>query len=343
MGEARLIHEALSPGALLGCGDDRWRRALGLVGFAGTPPAATGDLPVAICGTPPIDGVGEGWETWGDAGRPGAIASQRADLRLRRGSGFTFGVVSVDEQRLRHAEGLGAAAALREATDRAYRAIFESLEEAEHPYLARIWNYLPDINGVVDGEERYRHFNAARRVAFEHARRGTVASAPAATAVGSVDGHSLTVFFLASAEPPITIENPRQVSAYDYPPRYGRASPLFSRAGVLRDGDVSHLFVSGTASIVGHRSRHPGDPAAQTHEALVNLAIVVATANRVARPNPRGFGPLRVKAYLRRASDLETVRAQLARHALPVESVRYLRADICRTDLLVEIEAYARA
>ena len=342
MSAARLTHEELSGGSFAERGAVRWRGALGLVGVAGAPPAAIGDLPFAISGTPPVDGAGEAWELWGDAAAGGATAVQREDLRLRRGERFTFGVVSIDEQALRHAQGLGASAALREATDRAYRAIFEALEQSTHRYLARVWNYLPDINGVADGEERYRHFNAARRVAFDRARRGATAAAPAATAVGSVDGPRLTVFFLASAEPSITIENPRQVSAYDYPPRYGRVRPLFSRASCLRDGDAAHLFVSGTASIVGHRTLHPGDPAAQTHEALVNLALVVATANRVAPAGQRGFGALRVKAYLRRAADLETVRAQIARHALPVESVRYLRADICRTDLLVEIEAYAR-
>ncbi len=343
MSDARLIHEELSPGSLAERGHAGWRGALGLVGPCGPPPVGTDDLPLAICGTPPLDRAGAGWEIWGDAGLGRAPVVQHAALRLRRGERFTFGVVSLDEARLRRAEGLGAAAALREATDRAYRAIFEALEASDHRHLARIWNYFPDINGLADGEERYRHFNAARRAAFERARRATVAAAPAATAVGSIDGHHLTVFFLASAEPPITIENPRQVSAYDYPPRYGPASPLFSRASVLRDGDAAHLFVSGTASIVGHRSRHPGDAAAQAHEALVNLGIVVATANRAAPPTPRAFGALRVKAYLRRAADLETVRAQIARHALPVENVRYLRADICREELLVEIEAYARA
>ena len=347
MSPARLVHEELSHGSLVARGSDAWRGALGVVGFAAAPPVATGDLPLAICGTPPVDRAGEAWEIWADAaagGAAGCAAEVRgADLRLRRGGRFTFGVVSVDEERLRHAQGLGAAAALHAATDRAYRAIFEALEAGDHRYLARIWHYLPDINGVADGEERYRHFNAARRAAFARARWATVAAAPAATAVGSVDGHRLTIFFLASAEPPVTIENPRQVSAYDYPPRYGRVSPLFSRAGFVRDGDAAHLFVSGTASIVGHRTLHPGDPAAQAHEALVNLGIVVATANRVARPSPCEFGALRVKAYLRRPGDLETVRAQIARHVLPVESVRYLRADICRSDLLVEIEAYARA
>ncbi len=340
---ARLVHGEVSQRSLGERGGDAWRGALGVVGFAVPPPSVPGDLPLAICGTPPIDRAGEAWEVWAENASAGATAVRGADLRLRRGERFSFGVVSVDEEPLRRAQGLGAAAALHAATDRAYRAIFEALDAGEHRHLARIWHYVPDINGAADGEERYRHFNAARRAAFERARRAGDAAAPAATAVGSVDGHPLTVCFLASAEPPVTIENPRQVSAYDYPPRYGPVSPLFSRASVVRDGDAAHLFVSGTASIVGHRSLHPGDPAAQTHEALVNLGIVLATANRVAEPSPRGFGALRVKAYLRRPGDLETVRAQIARHALPVESVRYLRADICRPDLLVEIEAYARA
>ena len=48
------------------------------------------------------------------------------------------------------------------------------LEETRHPHLIRVWNYLPEINREADGEERYRHFNAARQGAFRNAGRSTI-------------------------------------------------------------------------------------------------------------------------------------------------------------------------
>ena len=43
------------------------------------------------------------------------------------------------------------------------------------------------------------------------------------------------------------------------------------------------LFVSGTASIVGHETQHRGDVVAQTRETLANLSSVLAEQCAMAR------------------------------------------------------------
>ncbi len=177
------------------------------------------------------------------------------------------------------------AGALRRATEIAYQEIFDVLNETEHRHLIRIWNYLPEINAQAGGDERYRHFNSARQMAFRKSGRATMGSVPAASALGSPAGSPLSIYFLAARRPPKMIENPRQTSAYHYPPKFGRHSPIFSRACVWGESGSGRLFVSGTASIVGHETIHRGDVVAQTRETMVNIGALLEEANRIVGPN----------------------------------------------------------
>ena len=165
---------------------------------------------------------------------------------------------------------------------------------------------------------------------------GTV---PAASALGSPAGSPLSIYFLAARRPPKMIENPRQTSAYHYPPKFGRHSPIFSRACVWGESGGSRLFVSGTASIVGHETIHRGDVIAQTRETIVNIGALLEQANRIVGSSRYSLDGLKLKVYLRHPSDLPDVEATLAGLLPPAASIVYLQADVCREDLLVEIEA----
>ena len=175
-------------------------------------------------------------------------------------------------------------------------------------------------------------------------KRPTESGAPAACALGSYGG-PLVLYCLASKTPAESIENPRQTSAYRYPQQYGPRAPSFSRAalwsGAGSDSDI--LFVSGTASIVGHQTLHEGNVVAQAHETLTNLQSVVAAAISHGARDIALLSDLMLKAYVRHASDQPLVRQVLAGHGLDADAVLYLHADICRADLLVEIEAIGPA
>ncbi|WP_213959323.1 MULTISPECIES: hypothetical protein [unclassified Variovorax] len=257
-------------------------------------------------------------------------------VRWRTDGHWLLGVVDLDEDAF--GEDLAALSC------RAYRNVFEAMKHAGCPHLLRIWNYLPRINADGGGMERYRQFNAGRQQAFLEAGQAAFEGAPAACALGVHEG-ALCVRFLAGRIPPVPVENPRQVSAYHYPSDYGPRSPTFSRAALaaLGGGQVA-LFISGTASIVGHRTVHAGDVRAQLAETLVNLRAVIQAANQ--RTSAQ-FSLDRSDAvvYVRHPADAPGIRAQLVqalgarsrfmRHAV------FLEADICRSDLLVEIEAHA--
>ncbi len=254
------------------------------------------------------------------AGRSGALGLfQRAD--------WLFGAATLNPT-----EGIEA------ASHRLYRDIFEA---SRGRHLARIWNYVPAINEPGDGGlENYRLFCRGRSVAFEqHHGSGFKALLPAASAVGCSSG-ALTVVFAACTDVPRHIENPLQVPAYDYPTEYGPRAPSFARATIVPGPECAAVFISGTAAIRGHATVAPQQLRSQVDCTLENLREI-STACALGQDLDRhGSSTRHFKIYLRHASDQPLVAARLDQELLKREDrVSYLQADICRTPLLVEIEA----
>ena len=142
----------------------------------------------------------------------------------------------------------------------------------------------------------------------------------------------------------VPLENPRQTAAYDYAASYSPKSPKFSRAMALSCGSHATIFISGTASITHSETRHVGDAATQTHETLDNIEALIAEPN-LARHGLPGLGTTLanlglVRVYIKRQEDYAQVRAAVPGAA--GRSAHGLRiADICRPELLVEIEGIA--
>jgi enamine deaminase RidA (YjgF/YER057c/UK114 family) len=293
--------------------------------------------------TPPLgttDNLCEVWRVAGGRNLELSTASLRQDrVHYRYCGEFLFGSIAIDEDMV---DGNGSAALLR-ATVTAYQEIFAVLEQTQHRHLIRVWNYLPEINREADGDERYRHFNSARQTAFRHSGRSIVGTVPAACALGSPAGSPISIYFLASHRPPRMIENPRQTSAYHYPPKFGTHRPTFSRACLLSESAGTNLFVSGTASIVGHETIHQGDVTAQTRETLTNIDALLDEANRMVGSDLYSLDGLKFKVYVRRPADLAAIERALSATVRASTPIVYLQADVCREDLLVEIEATGRA
>lgn len=223
------------------------------------------------------------------------------------------------------------------AAEAAYREVLAAARELGCPHLLRIWQYLPRITAAFGDEDRYKRFCAGRRRAFERAGQ-TDTALPAACLLGD-ESASILIYALAAEAPGIQVENPRQISAFRYPPEYGRASPSFSRALAKRWPDGrAQLYISGTASVVGHRSLHTNTPA-QLDEALRNLEALLAAGAERGGPPASGLASIApLKVYLRRPADFPAVRDALSARLPAGHPVLYLRADVCRPDLLIEIE-----
>ncbi|MEE4297702.1 MAG: pteridine-dependent deoxygenase like protein [Wenzhouxiangella sp.] len=227
-----------------------------------------------------------------------------------------------------------------EPTARFYRELIGTIRSAGYPHLLRIWNYLPNINGGNGDSERYRRFCVGRGQALAEAGLED-ARMCAATAIGTLD-QRFRLIAIAGRSPGQSVENPRQVSSWEYPSLYGPRSPAFARATAvnLSDGRVA-LLISGTASVVGHATAHPGDVLAQTDEAVSNLAALLAeAATDLDRPGLARFGEeAAARVYVRHPEDWPAVYARLREH-WPTLPLAGFHGDICRRDLLMEIEAW---
>jgi enamine deaminase RidA (YjgF/YER057c/UK114 family) len=318
---------------------DRDRGTLGTMVFAGAAQAADDAGPAATClrvAMPRLDGGIASVEIWPARGR--VHGEVRGDVHYSRDGDTLFGYLALQESQFDTAAGQ---TPLHRAAEFAYREAFSLLDDLGYRHIYRFWNYFPDINLSSHGLERYREFNLGREAAFVARGYDARGGYPAACALGSAHG-PLCVAFLAGHVEPQRVENPRQVNAYLYPQQYGPRSPLFSRATLVSHAQEELLLISGTASVVGHATLHPGDVVAQTRETIANIQAVLAEANRLRPRAAFGLADLSCRVYVRRAQDLRAIQATLAETAgLPLQAA-YLQADICRADLLLEIEATAR-
>ncbi len=225
----------------------------------------------------------------------------------------------------------------------AYRRIHQFLGNQSLGSLLRVWNYFPGITmRAGSGHDRYQLFCLGRHQAIKDIP-GVPGILPAATGIGT-HAPGFLIYFLAARHPGWQVENPRQISAFHYPEYYAVRSPSFSRATLKIWAHARHLYISGTASIVGHRSLHQENLEAQIDEILLNLqALLDQAGERFAWPLRELAEVDLYKVYVRHSHHALAVRRQLRQRLGKAPAMICLQGDICRDDLLVEIEAFAAA
>jgi len=228
---------------------------------------------------------------------------------------------------------------------KAYCEIYECLQSTSCMHLLRTWNFFPQITDKDSQrlqQNRYEVFCHGRLQAMHD--RGIKAKVyPAATVIGSHD-NNLQIYFLASDTPGTAVENPRQTSAYHYPVEDNHTQPLFSRGLLKTWGQRTHFYVSGTASIVGHETLHIDDVCAQLNESINNVETLVAHANDKHHTQLNAQDDLLyMKVYIRHREDVEQINQVLAARLSNNTPRALLLGDMCRENLLVEIEAFYQA
>lgn len=228
---------------------------------------------------------------------------------------------------------------LLSATEAAYARIIDKVSQLGYPHLVRVWNYFADINEEEQGLERYRQFCIGRYNAFA-TRDLAEQQFPSACAIGHFGGN-LVIYALATQHIPLHFENPVQQQAYCYPKEYGPRSPSFARATLLQTpSNIAKVFVSGTASVVGSKTLHPDSTALQLEETLRNLShladhIIRSESTRTSQIQK--MTPVILKVYVRHKTDLPLIKERLEQVFSGVPTL-YVHADICRKDLLLEID-----
>jgi len=246
---------------------------------------------------------------------------------------------------------------LEQRVSGAYRRLGALLARHQR-HAVRFWNFIPKIHAqAADGRDRYMVFNAGRFHAFSDLYGSAQLFAralPTASAVG-IDQGPLVIHALGDISPGIPLENPRQVPAYSYSRRYGPLPPCFARATLTeREPGEHHLLIGGTASILGEDSQHARDPRRQAHETFDNLAQLLAAASARVQATlaadaptlPPVADPLDaltdLRVYFVQEDQAALVRDLVLARFRRASRVEFTRADLCRAELLVEIEGLAR-
>ncbi len=230
----------------------------------------------------------------------------------------------------------------------------------KYEQIIRTWLYLGDIVGPEGETQRYKELNRARTDFYRdfHFGDGRIPDTirqtvyPASTGIGTsnCDVTMSCIALLSDRDDVILmpLENPQQVAAFDYAEHYSPESPKFCRAMAIAAGDCATILVSGTASITDSETRFIDDVEGQTNQTLDNIAALISEGNFKQHGMP-GLGATLddlalVRVYVKRQEDYEKTRA-ICQQRLGELPIIYAIGDVCREDLLVEIEgiAFSRA
>jgi chorismate lyase/3-hydroxybenzoate synthase len=228
----------------------------------------------------------------------------------------------------------------RVQTGQAYRELLDAVRSTQHTKLVKIWNYFGEINSGNNDFEKYRQFSMGRAEAFRDLgiRDEDV---PTGTAIGTPNSSGLSLIALASNQNFFPVENPRQVSAFRYPRKYGPSSPKFSRGGLVSSDSHKLFLLSGTAAVVGHESKFSYNTSLQTTETCKNLGYLCdSISNHIPSETQFALDENSVlRVYLKKPDDYFSV-AQIINKVMKRSNhnVAYLHGTICRQELMVEID-----
>jgi enamine deaminase RidA (YjgF/YER057c/UK114 family) len=195
--------------------------------------------------------------------------------------------------------------------------------------LVRTWFYLDNILAWYDD------FNQARTQIYSGVKFRT-GSMPASTGIGAKNPDGTALTLAAWAFRPLEkdayateIASPLQCPAPAYGSSFSRAMEISSNAG-------RRLFISGTASIApGGKTLWIGDVHKQVDQTMQVVDEILCS---------RGFtlaNLSRATAYFRHAAGAVALEKWLATHQLTQMPVVSAHCDICRDNLLFELEAEA--
>lgn len=203
--------------------------------------------------------------------------------------------------------------------------------------IIRQWNYIEQITGYDGTDQHYQSFNNIRSDFYSRADWSN--GYPAATGIGANLGGIVididAAVFTDSDCYATPIDNKLQVAAHAYSEqvlelaREKKTTPKFERAKSMTFEGRELIYISGTAAIRGEESLHGVGLEPQLHITMENIAELIGRAS---------LRMLRV--YLKDRSFYEEAKTLLNAYELNIP-ISYMWADVCRDELLIEIEGIA--
>lgn len=210
--------------------------------------------------------------------------------------------------------------------------------------IYRQWNYIQGITRQIAGRQNYQEFNDARSLFYQ--KNDWYCNYPAATGIGTSFGGVMVEFFASCGGNPVNcaIDNPMQISAHTYSQKVligssegkdtQKTTPKFERARLIGEG----VYISGTAAIRGEESLSNEDITAQTASTMQIMDALIAPGNLPVPCRRTQYDTLRV--YVKNEKDIPLAQSYLQQY-YPVPQKHFVVSDICRPELLIEIEGTA--
>ena len=274
-----------------------------------------------------------------------------AEFQIGEQDGVCYGIIENEEEKMLFVEGIPATDFSKSVLSQSQEVFVKlNLLLSAHDFkvddIVRQWNYIGNIVSYKDGKQNYQEFNDARSAYYAQAewRNGY----PAATGIGSTDGIVVggIAFKTVGDVGVYPIDNPLQVAAHVYSKKVliddaanaVKSTPKFERAKLIESCGGVCCFVSGTAAIRGEESVEADSAKMQTIRTIENIEHLVSKGNLV-RYGCKAYD-LRyafLHVFIKNAKDYEEVKAVVDK-AYPQVATIYSVADVCRSELLVEIE-----
>lgn len=222
-------------------------------------------------------------------------------------------------------------ASREDQTTAVFEGIEDALKDADMTFdnVARTWLYMDDILDWYDS------FNRARNDFF-NSRKVYEGLVPASTGIGSANIYGAAFTACAIAVRPKSddcyvtpVDSPLQCAALEY-------GSYFARAVEIGTPDSRTLLVSGTASI------EPGGETAFADDVDKQIQLTMDVVQGILESRDMTWSDAtRATMYLKRPEFLENWNAWLKKNDLQNLPLINVEADVCRDDLLVELEVDA--
>jgi hypothetical protein len=214
--------------------------------------------------------------------------------------------------------------------------------------IVRQWNYIENISQFEEEFQNYQVFNDSR--SHFYAREDWTAGYPAATGIGTQSGGVMVelIAFVGDDLINMALDNPLQIAAHHYSqgvllgaldPSFGqRTTPKFERARMIGPLDKLTVYISGTAAIRGESSHITDDVMEQARITMENIDYLISPQNLPVGGGSRIYKLLRI--YVKDPGQMEQIRTYMKANYPDILKI-YICADICRDELLLEIEGVA--
>jgi hypothetical protein len=210
--------------------------------------------------------------------------------------------------------------------------------------ILRQWNYIGQIINHNNYFKNYSAFNDARSDFYKYA--SWYYGYPAATAVGcishqvKIDMEAIQTF--SRRLKIIPVNNNLQVPAHEYSGQIvqNANTPKFERGKIVLFDGKGYMYISGTASIRGEKSIDSKNIIGQTLTTLENIENLLSRESLSEAGVQCNCTLSSMRVYIKDEKDYESARGIIEEKYPHVPAI-YLQADVCRNELLIEIEGFA--